>query len=330
MLAVMDCGGDELSGAAEHPAVRRIRHRRLLAFLRHQGLERTFRSMVDETNAFFSAAHLQDCMRRGQWRAALGYLWRFVQPEDRRLLSLEAQVLHLFLVAHSCLADILAGTQEMKKAAAFLSKHRKHGSQGILRIHSILLTALHAKQHLVASWEHVRHRAAEIAYDLVLRTPELKGVVLQPAGPTKPNNVLPICSSTGRSYRRKNHLRQPQASALAKRYLRRRESLLSSSHYKESANEAELHAKAATWIADILDESLKAGKHQELHQTHPVQTSESQGTTKHSSQVGSTQDLNPRKNPVDVTASDEHNQYPKRQQTSGAFAEASMPPVIWT
>jgi len=36
------------------------------------------------------------------------------------------------------------------------------------------------------------------------------------------------------------------------------------------------------------------------------------------------QDLNPRKNPVDVTASDEHNQYPKRQQTSGAFAEASM------
>ena len=59
------------------------------------------RRMVDETNAFFSAAHLQDCMRRGQWRAALGYLWRFVQPEDRRLLSLEAQVLHLFLVAHS-------------------------------------------------------------------------------------------------------------------------------------------------------------------------------------------------------------------------------------
>ncbi|KAG2558431.1 hypothetical protein PVAP13_8NG266101 [Panicum virgatum] len=81
----------------------------------------------------------------------------------------------------------------------------------------------------------------------------------------KRNNVLPIWSSTGRRYCRKNHPRQPQASALAKRYLRRRESLLSSSHSKESANVAELHAKAATWIADILDESLKAGKHQELH-----------------------------------------------------------------
>ena len=48
------------------------------------------------------------------------------------------------------------------------------------------------------------------------------------------------------------------------------------------------------------------------------------GTTKHSSQVGSAQDLNPRKNLTEVTASDEHNQYPKRQRTSGAFAEASM------
>ncbi|XP_039778450.1 uncharacterized protein LOC120645776 [Panicum virgatum] len=209
---------------------------------------------------------------------------RFVQPEDRRLLRLEAQVLHLFLVAHSCLADILAGSQE----SAFLSKRRNHGSQGILRIHSILLTALHAKQHLVASWERVRHRAAEIAYDLVHRTPELKGVVLQPPSPTKPNNVLPICSSTGWRYRRKNHPRRPQASALAKRYLRRRESLLSSRQSKESANE--LHAKAATWIADILDESLKAGKPQELHQKGPVQTSGNQGTSKHSSQVGSAQD----------------------------------------
>lgn len=35
---------DEVVGAAEHPAVRRIRHRRLLAFLWLQGLERTFQS----------------------------------------------------------------------------------------------------------------------------------------------------------------------------------------------------------------------------------------------------------------------------------------------
>jgi hypothetical protein len=44
MPAVRDCGDDELAGAAEHPAVRRIRHRRLIAFLWLQGLERTFQS----------------------------------------------------------------------------------------------------------------------------------------------------------------------------------------------------------------------------------------------------------------------------------------------
>ena len=36
----------------------------------------------------------------------------------------------------------------------------------------------------------MRHRAAEIAYDLVHRTPELKSVVLLSPGPTKPNNVM--------------------------------------------------------------------------------------------------------------------------------------------
>ncbi|RLM58609.1 hypothetical protein C2845_PM18G09730 [Panicum miliaceum] len=38
MPAVRDCGDDE------HPPVRRIRHRRLIAFLWLQGLERTFQS----------------------------------------------------------------------------------------------------------------------------------------------------------------------------------------------------------------------------------------------------------------------------------------------
>jgi hypothetical protein len=31
-----------LAGPVEHPVVRRLRHRRLLGFLRHQGLDGTF------------------------------------------------------------------------------------------------------------------------------------------------------------------------------------------------------------------------------------------------------------------------------------------------
>ncbi|GJN25273.1 hypothetical protein PR202_gb13076 [Eleusine coracana subsp. coracana] len=41
------CGHDKLSGVvAEHPGLRRLRHRRLLAYLQLQGLEGTFRSYV--------------------------------------------------------------------------------------------------------------------------------------------------------------------------------------------------------------------------------------------------------------------------------------------
>ncbi|CAL4980426.1 unnamed protein product [Urochloa decumbens] len=280
MPFVLDCGEYELEGAAEHPVVRRLRHRRLLAFLRHQGLEGTFGSMIHETDAFFSVAHLQDMMKQGQWRDAIAYLSRFLKLDDGRLLSVEAQVLHRFLVAHKNLADILAGTKEGHALAAYFSQYRNHdrnACHGDLRLQSILLAVLHAKQNLRVSWERVRHRAAEIAYDLVHRTPELKGVVLLLPGPMTPHSLVPIRTCTGKRYCRKKHPGRPRASALAKCYLLKSGSLLSSSHTKESANE--LYAKVANWVADILDESLKAGKPLELHQKHTEQTSGKQDAT---------------------------------------------------
>ncbi|CAO2142142.1 unnamed protein product [Urochloa humidicola] len=280
MPFVLDCGEYELVGAAEHPVVRRFRHRRLLAFLRNQGLEATFDSLVHETDAFFSVAHLQNLMKQGQWRDAIAYLLRFLKLDDGRLLSVEAQVLHRFLIMHKNLADILTGTKEGHALAAHFSTYRLHdrnACHGNLRLQSILLNTLHAKQNLRVSWDRVRHRAAEIACDLVHRTPELKGVVLLSPIPMKLHNVVPIRSCTGQRYCRKKHPLQPRPSALAKRYLRKRGSLLSSDHSKESANE--LCPKVANWVADILDESLKAGKPLGIHQKCTLQTRGKQDAT---------------------------------------------------
>ncbi|CAO2149398.1 unnamed protein product [Urochloa humidicola] len=83
--------------------------------------------------------------------------------------------------------------------------------------------------------------------------------------------------STGQRYCRKKHPLQPRPSALAKRYLRKRGSLLSSDHSKESANE--LCPKVANWVADILDESLKAGKPLGIHQKCTLQMRGKQDAT---------------------------------------------------
>nr|TKW01368.1 hypothetical protein SEVIR_8G175200v2 [Setaria viridis] len=124
--------GSELStsseAVAEYPCVRRLRHRRHLTYLSLQGFEAAHRSGKD----------------------AVEYLLRFLPPG---LDSLEAQVLRRFLVAHMAmaLANILAGTKDGVMLAANYSLYRDHGSSvchGIIRLRSIMLTTLHAKQQL--------------------------------------------------------------------------------------------------------------------------------------------------------------------------------------
>jgi hypothetical protein len=105
--------------------------------------------MVQET--FFSVAQLQDLMRQGQWHDALTLLSRFLQVDDDRLLSLEAQVLCRFLSAHRNLADILAGSVDGRVLGASLCNYLTHDRNfchGDLRLKSIMLTVLHAKQLL--------------------------------------------------------------------------------------------------------------------------------------------------------------------------------------
>ncbi|TVU39708.1 hypothetical protein EJB05_13144 [Eragrostis curvula] len=260
-----------------YPCVRRLRQRRLLDFLRVEGFEAAFGSMAGETDACFSVSHLQRLVERGEWKDAVVYLSRFLPPDQLDRLGLEAQVIRRFLVAHLALANIIAGTKEGEVLAAKYSVYRNHGSSvihRIIRLRSIMLTALHAKQQLRTSmdWERVRRKASEIVNHLAYRTPELKGMLLMPSGQL--NNVLPISFSPCRRRHWKKQSRKLRISTLAKNYLRKRRL---PSHSQESHDE--VLSKALNWVADIVDESLKAGKRPELHQEHPLQPSVMKGVT---------------------------------------------------
>ncbi|CAL4960547.1 unnamed protein product [Urochloa decumbens] len=283
MPIVTECGeGSKLpTSSEEYPCVRRLRHRRLLTLLCHQGFESALRSMAGETDAFFSVSHLRRYVERGQWKDAFEYLLRFLPP-GLHSLSLEAQVLRRFLVAHMALANILAGTKDGDVLAENYKKYRNHGSSvcnGIIRLRSIMLTALHAKRQLSDSldWECVWRKASEIVNDLAYRAAELKDMVLKPGGPMKPHNVLLIGFSSRSRCVHKKQSRWPRASALAQGYLQKRRSLLSSRHSQESCDV--LLNKAMDMVADAVDKSLKAGKCSEFHVEHPLQPNGTEGAT---------------------------------------------------
>lgn len=163
------------AAAAEYPCLRRLRHRRLLNFLRLEGLDAAFASyargspfspsrcvrfrltairlcrMAGETDACFSVSDLRRMVERGQWNDGVNYLCRFL-PADLDRLGLEAQVLLRFLDTKSVLANILAGTEKGVQAAVRYSLYGNHGGpvdQGNLRLRNIMLTAFHVmKQQL--------------------------------------------------------------------------------------------------------------------------------------------------------------------------------------
>ncbi|OEL35385.1 hypothetical protein BAE44_0003596 [Dichanthelium oligosanthes] len=227
--------------------------------------------VLGESDAIFSALRLRQLVERDQRRDAIGYLSRFVPPLDTRRppLSVEAEVLHRFLGMQGVLACIVAGGKESDIYSQYLSHHRTV-PHGAIRIRSIVLSILYARQQVRASidWERVRYKAAEIVHDLAYRTPEFKDLIYMPGSQVKPHNVLPV----GFGFRRRCHPKKPsarpRASALAKVYLGQRRSLPAiSGPSQESCDELPVSNKAMDWVADIVDECLKAGMRPEFHQT---------------------------------------------------------------
>uniref|UniRef100_A0A453CZ83 LisH domain-containing protein n=1 Tax=Aegilops tauschii subsp. strangulata TaxID=200361 RepID=A0A453CZ83_AEGTS len=77
-IVVMDSSkvetAEKPSGSVDHPCVERLRHRRLLAFLRDQGFHGAYAEVTRKTGVHMSLRHLRGLVERGRWADAIAYL----------------------------------------------------------------------------------------------------------------------------------------------------------------------------------------------------------------------------------------------------------------
>jgi hypothetical protein len=161
-------------------------------------LTRTNRRLLNETDALMCLSRLSGLVHQGLWDDAISYLSRFLRPVSHPQ-SDEAQVLIHFLWHHKAFASMVAGenNRDLKyfnhKYNTRYLKHDDSVSHDDLRLRSILQSLLYSERVRASlDWERVRHKASQIVQDLAFKAPELKDLVLFPAGSMMSHDVLPI------------------------------------------------------------------------------------------------------------------------------------------
>uniref|UniRef100_A0ACD5YNG2 Uncharacterized protein n=1 Tax=Avena sativa TaxID=4498 RepID=A0ACD5YNG2_AVESA len=179
---------------AENPCLTRLRHRRLLAFLRGQHYDGAFNALLDQAREQFSLEHLQLLVTKGLWEDAVGYLETFLPAGPR---SFDAQVLYNFLLMHHYIASFVAGDKaarglildnEWMHYVTYAQKTVDRLSPPVMARSVLFLENVRA----CMDWEEVRSSAASLLRKLVWQTPELSGRLKLPANHMMPHDVLPI------------------------------------------------------------------------------------------------------------------------------------------
>ncbi|KAK1686619.1 hypothetical protein QYE76_047467 [Lolium multiflorum] len=278
------------AAAAEdsYPCVRRLRHRRLLAYLHNQGFEGAFHSLIQELgqrqHTIFSAAHLRKLVAGGRWGDALSYLCRFLSLPP---VDVEACALVLFLAALRCLdsiaatgsgavVDVITAGQHRRYNVAFLAPIFRRSAKLISIVNTMLNSPLYRAS---LDWELVKQGASSFAQDLALESPEIGEVLLRLPASGGPHDVLLPVFRRRRPYVRKQ-ARRPTSSAIAKLYLglnnknsNKKKSLPSSAGPIPGLDTDQALNRAA----DLLEKCLKAARRPELHRGHPLQSTGVQG-----------------------------------------------------
>uniref|UniRef100_A0ACD5UFN5 Uncharacterized protein n=1 Tax=Avena sativa TaxID=4498 RepID=A0ACD5UFN5_AVESA len=306
----------------EYPCVSRLRHRRLLAFLRRHSSSSTFKAFLHETNVFFSIEHLHHLVFLGQWDNAIKYASRFVPSVH--MLGSGGSVFFNFLQVLKALHSIAAGEPDGALMAGEYGRNLKRypnsdpGTVKLSRVFSAMLRYEHFRASI--DWSYMRFNAAEIAKDLITKTPEFNDLLWLPNCRDKPHNILPIGSCSHQRHHMKERERTP-ASDIAKFYLQKKRSLPSSSYCKGNSVVSGVSREESTWLADIIIQCVQAGIHRVALQGHSFEASCNEGL-KHTVITGysgrSFARNNPKKRPL-TNVCKEFN--PKRQQISGDFGQ---------
>lgn len=226
----MDGGGSgsgKLSGPVEYACTRRLRHRLVLSYLSQQGLQPTFQSMVQQTDAHLCLKHLQQLVARGLLNEAVCYICRFLPSGTCK--AIEDRPLLLFLYALWTFANIAASASH---AAVAPDMHRNDLALCMtvcrnLKLRTIVIRLLKLPQFRWAdfflvicvfvavvavavvvldraiklalticraslNWGVISNKASFIACDLARESPESSHWVVLPSDPASLHDVLPI------------------------------------------------------------------------------------------------------------------------------------------
>ncbi|SPT19864.1 unnamed protein product [Triticum aestivum] len=194
-----------------------------------------------------SKLHLRQLLIWGRWSEALNYIRRFLPPASKDR-GREVRSLIFFLHMLRALDNVAACSK------SGLVTDSAHGDLRFLtslcsrsaKLSSILRYTLHSPQFRESlDWMLVREKASFIVEAWALDTPELRRNLQLPAGPGLPRDVLPIAPYRPRCHRRERS-RWPKPDAIAKCFLNRKRSLLSSSPPPGLLDDA------LNWMADLI------------------------------------------------------------------------------
>ncbi|XP_062184973.1 uncharacterized protein LOC133888662 isoform X2 [Phragmites australis] len=242
--------GKRLLHSLDYPCTERLRLRRLFAYLRGRSYADIYEAANKRMRVVFHVRDLVKQVKAGQLREAYLYVQSFV-PMGRS--SDEAEILSLFL--RDLMAFNYFASGDAKAAGILCDWFIRIYRHPMLAKYPCFATlvdhVLFLRSDLVRSyvdWQLVRNKAAEMAEEMVCKTPELKSRLHYPRDRNSLYNVVSIGSSFRRRRQVKN-LGRKQSTYLAQLYLQMKKRLPSSGQAESHGYSGSARKEAETLIA---------------------------------------------------------------------------------
>ncbi|KAL6843873.1 hypothetical protein ACP4OV_026444 [Aristida adscensionis] len=278
----------------DYPCTRRLRLRRLVAYLRRFGHGGILEVVNRWKPVIFRLGHMGELVEDGKWGGGGRLRQGLHRPEP-----LGRRGPFPLAVSHEIQGprQIRLWVPRLAYALHRMDQHRLHGSrrhQVPLLQHRRLRFPLQKLRSYQAflDFQLVREKAAKMVKELIRKTPELKERLRYPVGRNDMYHVLPIGSSVRRK-RPKKSLGRKQSTDLAQFYLWMKKRLLSCQ--RVGADYSGFQKRSEEPLIALFEKALEAGRRQMLKQVlHPPQSSSKEGVAlKRTMQAGSSFMVNP-------------------------------------
>ncbi|TVU27420.1 hypothetical protein EJB05_30029 [Eragrostis curvula] len=187
-----------------------LRLRRLISFLRCNGLSATAHTLERQTGVFFDAAHLRRLLLEDRCAAASSYALRFVTVGD---CSPEAEALNVRILVLRVIADFAAGQAHAVDALFQRLYANLHFYKDSEAIGKLLLSMRSDRTKASILHRRLKPKAVDVIMDLVAKCPELQAKARLPRCTFDPAYIMSLRPPGGlwqyRSHHRNKIARTP-------------------------------------------------------------------------------------------------------------------------